>query len=84
MSNLIRPLHEATHRVPGVPEHREAPRGHQSPTRHGRSLQNRATTSRGGSAGAPRHHGRTRHDVPPRVLVRWQNRIARLFARQND
>lgn len=57
-------LHELTHRVPGVPAHIEG----------------------GLQANRSRAHGNRVHQHPahqhgePRVLVGWQNRIARLFS----
>jgi hypothetical protein len=75
-------LHEATHHIPGVPEHRELPGGHQGMALHGRSWQNSdaasASTGRPAQKRDRRHHGH--HDrKPPRVLVAWQNRIAAFF-----
>jgi hypothetical protein len=64
---LLAALHEATHRVPGVPDHRDHPAGHQGrdhDTHH---------------HGRPAHHGSGR---PPRVLVAWQRRIAALFGQE--
>ena len=59
-------LHEAMHRIPGVPEHNDNPQGGRANPTHSH----------------PRRQNRTtRHDTPPRVLVGWQNRIARLFGR---
>ncbi len=57
-------LHRLTHRVLGVPEHVDG------------GLQERAPRVRRTD---PLHHGRTTHGEP-RVLVGWQNRIARLFS----
>ena len=69
-SSLTAALHAATHRVPGIPEHRELPAGHQGRAR-------RAT---------PRswhHPSRRNHQArPPRVLAGWQRRIAALFGQQ--
>jgi hypothetical protein len=56
-------LHELTHRVPGVPAHVEG------------GLQARAPRVR---AARPVHQNQPNHNEP-RVLVGWQNRIARLF-----
>jgi hypothetical protein len=56
-------LHELTHRVPGVPAHVEG------------GLQARA---RRNPSALPAHQGRPNQNQP-RVLVGWQNRIARLF-----
>ncbi|MEV0838003.1 hypothetical protein AB0I55_00430 [Actinocatenispora sera] len=64
-------LHQATHRVPGVPLHRERAAGHQGETRHGRAPR---TTTDGRAPG--RNHSPAR---PPRVLVAWQRRIAAVF-----
>ena len=74
-------LHEATHGLPGVPEHRDCPEGHQGTSPHGRSLQDRAIQNRGAGShqGSAPAHGR-----PPRALVRWQNWIAGLFSRTTD
>ena len=70
-------LHEATHHVPGVPEHQENPDGHRGPGHHGGSVH--AGSLQGRDAGpAPAH------DRPPRVLVGWQSWIAGLFSRQTD
>lgn len=60
-------LHRLTHRVPGVPAHVE---GGRAGTRN-RPHRNR--THRPAAQQRPQHHGE------PRVLVGWQNRVARLF-----
>jgi hypothetical protein len=69
-------LHEATHRVPGVPAHVEHPAGHQGRVR----VRDR---SHGGEHGGARntgvHHSSAR---PPRVLVGWQRRIAAFFGQE--
>jgi hypothetical protein len=70
---LLGTLHQATHRVPGVPPHRERAAGHQGETHHGRAP---ATTTDRGAPGHSRNHSPAR---PPRVLVAWQRRIAALF-----
>ncbi|WP_394551043.1 hypothetical protein ACDF64_10485 [Agromyces sp. MMS24-JH15] len=73
---LLDPLHEATHRVPGVPDHTERGSGHQGTARHGRAAQ--------APHSARRTHGRAPHQPQvrtPRVLVGWQRRIAALFGR---
>lgn len=78
---LSETLHEATHRLPGVPEHRELPAGHQGTARHGRSLQSRPLQDRGTGS----HQGSApAHDRPPRVLASWQNWIGGLFSRKHD
>jgi hypothetical protein len=56
-------LHELTHRVPGVPAHVDG------------GLQARA---RRAPKARPGHQGRP-NSSRPRVLVGWQNRIARLL-----
>jgi hypothetical protein len=74
-------LHEATHRMPGVPQHQDYPEGHQGTTHHGQARQNRSLQNRGTSS----QHGWVRaHDRAPRVLVGWQNWIAGLFSRTTD
>lgn len=73
-------LHEATHRVPGVPRHQDYPKGHHGTTHHGQPSQNRPLRDHdAGSQSAARAH-----DRPPRVLVGWQNWIAGLFSRRTD
>lgn len=66
-----RVLHELTHRVPGVPAHVEG--GLQAAAPRGQNLPKQK----------PRKHEQPVHTQPthgePRVLVGWQNRIARLF-----
>ena len=70
-------LHEATHRVPGVPAHVNRPAGHHGNARHGRAAQavNTGHRSRGGTW----NHAPAR---PPRVLVAWQRRIAAFFGQE--
>lgn len=69
-------LHEATHRVPGVPPHVDQPAGHQgtahpSDASHGRANPHHAHRPRPSAS----HPNSTR---APRVLVSWQRRIAAL------
>jgi hypothetical protein len=69
MNKLVSALHEATHLVPGMPTHSDAPAAerHHRP-RVGPRLQN----------GSPRVPNPDRHhQTPPRVLVTWQNWIGR-------
>lgn len=66
-------LHEATHRVPGVPPHQDSPEGHQGTTHHGRSRQSGRFPN---LAAASRHQAHR----PPSVMVRWQNWIGSLFS----
>ena len=61
-----RRLHDLTHRVPGVPAHDDQT----VQERH----QRRGPHPRARLANPTQHHERS-----PRVLVRWQNWIARLF-----
>lgn len=78
-------LHGATHRVAGVPQHRDFPEGHQGASHHGRSLQNRGAQNRVTRSRAGGHQGSTpAHDRPPRVLVRWQTWIADRVARKAE
>ncbi|WP_035736703.1 hypothetical protein [Glycomyces arizonensis] len=73
---VVKALHEATHRMPGLPRHQDHPEGH-----HGRSLQNRPLRDRGTGS----HQGSApAHDRPPRMLAGWQRRIAALFSRTSD
>lgn len=71
MNTATRALHELTHRVPGVPEHSDAA-----------NAQSRQASKR---AHGWRHHGTSLHSPnrhhtnPPRILIAWQNRIARLL-----
>lgn len=75
---LLDAVHDATHRMPGVPEHHDYPRGHQGATHHGASLQKRTPARIVGA-----HQGTVAaHDRPPLVLVDWQNWIASLFTRK--
>jgi hypothetical protein len=64
-------LHEATHRIPGVPEHVDHPAGHQGRSNqpHHPRLTNPA-----------REHASINHPARrPRVLIAWQRRIAAFF-----
>jgi len=69
MKKLVSALHDATHLLPGVPTHSDAPATEQHHrTRVGPRLQNRSPRVQNPS----RHH-----EAPPRVLVTWQNWIGR-------
>jgi hypothetical protein len=71
-------LHDATHRIPGVPEHEERAHGHQRSAQHGRLLHHHPQPHRSLQNRVAR--GTRRHDHrPPRVLVTWQNRVAAFF-----
>ncbi|MET4159502.1 hypothetical protein [Agromyces sp. PvR057] len=73
---LLDALHEATHRVPGVPAHVSRPAGHHGDARN-RTAHTANTALRG--SGRTRNHTPAR---PPRVLVSWQRRIAAFFGQQ--
>ncbi|MBO1741448.1 hypothetical protein [Leifsonia sp. TF02-11] len=69
MNRLTHALHETTHRLPGVPEHSARP--------HGQARQGKHPHAEGAH---PRLQGRVRHQHgEPRILIAWQNGIARLF-----
>jgi hypothetical protein len=59
-------LHEATHKVPGVPAHVDGGRQARVPRRQGHKKVNPTSSNRV-------------HTNDPRVLVAWQNWIARRF-----
>lgn len=69
MNKVTSALHDATHLMPGVPEHE----AQQAAGDHGRHEHDKRPHN------VASHHGRVnrRHVAPPRVLVRWQNWIAR-------
>ena len=69
MNALARTLHDLTHRLPGVPAHVDAA----DRRSHGRADASPGLRKHG--ARPPHAH---HHQDPPRVLVAWQNRIARL------
>ena len=71
--SLLDTLHEATHRVPGVPAHVHRAAGHQRTTHHGRPARGSTTERR-----SPNHSPAR----PPRVLVAWQRRIAAFFGQE--
>ncbi|MGI9822463.1 hypothetical protein [Agromyces sp. Marseille-Q5079] len=73
MDTLVSVLHDATHLVPGVPEHGEAP----ASERHSRSR----TDARRHGRGPRLQNSRRHHQAPPRVLVAWQAWIARQVGR---
>ncbi|MBO3748554.1 hypothetical protein J5X84_20960 [Streptosporangiaceae bacterium NEAU-GS5] len=74
-------LHWATHRIPGIPAHTERPTGHQGQARHGNRWQHARTRHR--SHPRSHQHGFNHSPArPPRVLVAWQTRIARLFGQE--
>jgi hypothetical protein len=65
-------LHEGMHRIPGVPAHSEAARANHRGRLPHQSLQKRSLRKN-----PPINHSRKE----PKVLVGWQNAIARFFAR---
>ena len=70
MNKLASALHDATHAVPGVPDHSNVPVTQRpNRTRVSPRLRNRS----------PRLQGHNRHHQnPPRVLITWQNWIGHL------
>jgi hypothetical protein len=68
-------LHDLMHRLPGVPAHVDAAvqERHQHARPRGQSV--RARPHPRARLTNPTHH----HDRSPRVLVRWQGWIARVF-----
>jgi hypothetical protein len=78
-------LHEATHRVPGVPAHVEHPRGHQGrvPVRESGARQVRPVSVQDRERGSVRHSGLNHSPArQPRVLVAWQRRVAAFFGQE--
>jgi hypothetical protein len=74
MSNkIVESLHEATHRVPGVPAHDDSAKAHGQKA-HGQRGVNHHPRLQNSTA----HHERT-----PRVLVGWQNWIAAQLRRKS-
>ena len=70
MNKVTSALHDITHQVPGVPEHSEN-HPHQESASHARDRHSHPRKPE-------RHHQvPARHQNPPRVLVAWQNWIAR-------
>jgi hypothetical protein len=73
-------MHEQMHQLPGVPEHDEAERLNHRGGLPNRRLQDRSPQSR------PLKVAQINHPRPmnrPRMLVRWQNTIGRLFTRRD-
>ena len=69
MNKLVSALHDATHRVPGVPAHGETP----ATERHHGGRAGHRLRSR-----SPRLQNQHRHhQTAPRVLIAWQNWIGR-------
>jgi len=75
--SLLDTLHEATHRVPGVPAHVNRAAGNQGNSPHGRMPHASIVTRR--SPGRTSNHSPAR---PPRVLAAWQRRIAAFFGQE--
>lgn len=67
---LVDRLHEDLHSMPGMPAHDRAA-----------SLNSNARANEAHSTPHPSHPDRTRHHNDPKVLVRWQLFIGRLFGR---
>jgi hypothetical protein len=74
-STTVNALHDATHRVPGVPAHDSSRNdaAAQGANHHHGML---GRTSR-------RHNPAAHHQAPPRVLISWQNWIATLLRRNS-
>lgn len=73
MNKLTSALHDATHQVPGVPDHSENQLPHRPrirPSNNHPRLQS-----------PERHQTPQRHRKPPRVLIAWQNWIAERIGR---
>lgn len=70
-------LHQAMHRIPGVPRHTEQPAGHQGTTHHDGTGHGSSARHRSPKPGW--NHSTAR---PPRVLVAWQRRIAAFFGQE--
>jgi hypothetical protein len=79
---MLDKLHQATHRIPGVPPHSEQPAGHQGQARHGRSPHLPTAHHRAQNHPAHHHRGWSHPARQPRVLVGWQRRIAAFFGQQ--
>ncbi|NNC12417.1 hypothetical protein HII28_11080 [Planctomonas sp. JC2975] len=70
MNTFSKTLHGLTHLIPGIPEHSDS-----ANARHHRPAQgSHGQRHQGVALRSPNRH----HQNPPRVLVGWQNRIARL------
>ena len=66
-------LHQATHRILGVPAHAERQAGHQGTAVHGRDVAPRPSLNH------RRNHSPAR---PPRFMPTWQRRVAAFFGRE--
>jgi hypothetical protein len=66
MTTTANSLHNAMHRIPGVPQH---------------DTSRNATTPHGVGRHPRLQHPVVRHESAPRVLVSWQNWIAKLVRR---
>jgi hypothetical protein len=75
--SLLDTLHEATHRVPGVPDHMSPPAGHQGNAHHGAAASTSLTRRR--QRGRAWNHSSPK---PARVLVAWQQRVAAFFGQE--
>jgi hypothetical protein len=84
-------MHDLTHRVPGLPPHRDHAPGHQghpgaAPAPAPTSAPAPAPTSAPAPAPTPapgsRRHHRPVNQGEPRVLVAWQQRIAAFVGRR--
>jgi hypothetical protein len=73
MNTVVAALHEATHRVPGVPAHTDQPANQEHRVNARHHTQSRRL----------RDHSR-RRQAPPRILVGWQSWIGRLVGRRDS
>lgn len=74
MNKLVSAAHDATHLVPGVPAHSDAPARHDHRTHTG---------ARRPSRGPRLQNSNRHHQAPPRILVAWQGWIGRRVARRS-
>jgi hypothetical protein len=74
MTQIANGLHDAMHRIPGMPPHDSA----------SAATTPRAATRRGANRHPHLRNPTAHHETPPRVLVAWQNRIATLVARKHS
>jgi hypothetical protein len=74
MNRLVSAMHDFTHLVPGIPAHDET----RAARRPGRNTHSPRMRNRAPHQNKPSQH----HHAPPRVLVGWQNWIARGLRRR--
>lgn len=74
MTQIANGLHDAMHRIPGVPPHDSA----------SAAATPRTTTRRGVNRHPRLRNPTAHHKTPPRVFVAWQNWIATLVAHRDS